>query len=118
MALWARALRLQLLIKDKPAVAEEHDWWFRNFKVNLADETLGTDNSHSPMVGKDTLTLKDFEALDRDLTCGQDYYDSFIAAEEAERRRREEVAARKNAALAKLDADDIKALGLPNKFYP
>lgn len=117
LALWAQALRLQLLVAAKPACREAYSSWFRDFKVDPTGQTLMTENIAPAQVSASTLSLADYEAVLGDLTEGQRAYDRFVEGEQQERLRREELAARKNAALAKLTTEEIKLLGLPSSFH-
>lgn len=117
-ALWAAATRLKLCLAEDDGAATENDWWFDEFKVNAREQTFVCLSSNHKNISEASLTFDLAEKISSDLARGQNMFDEFVDAKERQRREAEDLATRKNEALARIPEADRKLLGLPNQFYP
>lgn len=117
--LWARAMRLQLLLQSlhDEQLLDDFSWWFGAFKVNPQAQTF-TCEAATEAVNEAGLTLKLAERVDSSLTTGQEYFDLYQERKAEEKRKREELAARKNEVLKKLTKDERELLNLPSVYHP
>jgi hypothetical protein len=111
--LWARALRLELLVRDHTDIREQstHDWWFADFSVNAVEQSFDLEGQYRP-VSCETLKYLEVDRIERSLETGLEYVNDYLAEKERLRLEAEEQARRRQVALAKLDDEDKKALGL------
>lgn len=112
LELWAKALRLKLLMEDYPDVAEQHDWWFTDFQVSAKSQTFSTETTGGSVQSLEKLHPGDVERLHQGLDMAFEWVDEYEAEQERKRQDALIAAQKRAAALAKLTDEDKKALGL------
>ncbi len=112
LELWAKAMRLQLLMESYPEVRENHDWWFCDFRVDAKAQTFCVETTGGSAHSQEKLHPSDVERIHQGLDMALEWIEEY--EQEQERKRQEAlIAAQKRAAaLAKLNDEDKKALGL------
>lgn len=108
-----KAMRLELLVQRYPRVREDQQWWFSCFSVDAQTQTFRCETMSGSEVTQDNLRLQDVGYIERDLDMGLGFVDEYVNEQERKRREAEELQRKREAALAKLSAEDRKVLGLP-----
>lgn len=112
LELWAKALRLKVLIKEYRDVQSCHDWWFCDFHVDAKAQTFSTETLGGHSVSEEKLHPNDVERLHAGLDMAFEWIAEYEAEQERKRQEALIAAQKREAALAKLNEEDKKALGL------
>ena len=113
LALWAKALRLALLVKDMPEPFRVHNsWWLEDFLVDAKEEYFTVNATMSVQITQTHLSVDDVESIDSDLDRGLSLLDEFNAEEERKRQAALELKRKREVALAKLSDEDKVVLNL------
>ncbi len=108
--LWARALRLCILIRENPRFEEDHGWFSDEFRVNAQAQSFRVD--HNSETTEASLTRERYEKLNSSLEMGESLMNQML--EEQERRRLAEIERQRleKQAIAKLTDEELAALGI------
>lgn len=112
LELWAKALRLHILLEAYPDVRYSNSWWFEDFKVDALAQTFSCEEVGGHPQSEAKLHPSDVQRLHESLDRGHEYVTEFLA--ERERKRLEELERQQKiaAAKAKLTAEDMQVLGI------
>jgi hypothetical protein len=109
--LFAKALRVHILMEDYPEVTDTQSWWFDSFSVSARDQSVRTEDVYVKVTLE---TLEEHHA--RDINQGLDNALQWFADHDAEQERLRQEAlaleARRKAARAKLTDQEARDLGI------
>lgn len=109
--LFAKALRVALIMPGYRRVVEDNDWWFDTFQVDPRAQTVRI-HVYQETWAEGELDAKRADRMLEELDSALEWFDEEDARAERERQEALAKEARRQAALSKLTDEDKVALGL------
>lgn len=111
VSIWARVLRMYVLVSQNPDFARDSDWWCEPLSVDAENETFKLDSVEGT-AAKASLTFHQHEQALNSLSTGERLAKDYLVEKERKRLAELERQRLRQQGLAKLTDEECTALGL------